>query len=91
MVNSTHKKYPVPNRDSREKLVVTWTKNCEGSDFRLMECLNNKTFQSHFVVYPAPESRKLDLFGLYGRRNNVSTHFISENIFLAQFHYKDVF
>ena len=56
-----------------------------------MECLNNKTFQSHFVVYPAPESRKLDLFGFYGRRNNVSTHFISENIFLAQFHYKDVF
>ena len=33
----------------------------------------------------------MDIFGFYGRRNNVTTHFISENMFLAQFRYRDVF
>ena len=90
MVNTTHKKFPVPNREDTERK-IEWTQNCAGSDYRLMQTLDNKTHQRHFVVYPAPEKRQLDLFGFYGRQNNVTTHFISENLFLAQFHYRDVF
>ena len=67
MVDTADKKFPVPSSDDQSEMVVTWTKNCDGSDFRLMDCMVKETEhlrrQNYFVVYPAPESRKLDLFG----------------------------
>ena len=38
MVDTAHKKFPVPHSDDQSKMLVTWTKNCDGSDFRLMDC-----------------------------------------------------
>ena len=56
-----------------------------------MSCTMKETSRGYFVIYPAPESRKLDLFGYYAQKSNVSTNFISENLFLAKFHYRDVY
>ena len=91
MVDTAHKKFPTPTSSVKDSIKVRWTKNCEGSDFRLMDYIDQGSNQSYFVVYPAPENRKLDLFGFYGRRNNASTHFISDKLFLAKFNYRDVF
>ena len=67
MVDTAHNKFPVPRSDDQSKTVVTWTQNCDNSDFRLMDCKVKETArqkrQNYFVVYPSPESRKLDLFG----------------------------
>ena len=67
MVDAAHKKFPVPSSDDQSEMEVTWTQNCDGSDFRLMDCIVKETEhhrrQKYIVVYPSPESRKLDLFG----------------------------
>ena len=60
-----------------------------------MDCKKKKeshsyATKSYFIIYPDPESHKLDLFGYNGRQYNITTNFISENLFLAQFHYRDV-
>ena len=64
--------------------------NIHNSDFRLMMCQNDITGLSYFVVYPAPESRELNLFGVSGRTNVLSANFVSDNLILAQFKYRDI-
>ena len=55
-----------------------------------MECQDEDTRQSYFVVYPAPESRAFNPFGQSGRSNVLSTNWISDNLILTQFQYKDI-
>ena len=67
MVDTAHRNFPIPNSGDQSEMVVTWTKNCDGSDFRLMDCSVKETVhhrrQNYLVVYSTPESRQLGLFG----------------------------
>ena len=56
----------------------------------MMECqVKDKAGSSYFVVYPAPESRSIDLFGFLGVRGRVEL--ISEDLILACCHYSDIY
>ena len=43
IIDTAHKKFPIPRSDDQSEMVVTWTKNCDGSDFRLMDCKVKET------------------------------------------------
>ena len=89
MVDTAHEKFPTPpKKDEQDEQVVTWTHNCQGTNFRLMDCKKKKeshsyATKSYFIIYPDPESHKLDLFGYNGRQYNITTNFIWKNLFLA--------
>ena len=55
MVDMTHRLFPKISTIEASKIKMNI--NIDNSDFRLMECQNEETKQSYFVVYPAPESR----------------------------------
>ena len=64
MVDTNHKSFPRNIGMNRQnKSMVRMNQNVDNTDFRLMECQDENDKLSYFVVYPAPESRKLDLFG----------------------------
>ena len=50
--------------------------NIDYNDLRLIECQNEETRQSYFVVHPTPESIGLNPFGESGPNNVVSDNFI---------------
>ena len=81
MVDMTHRLFPKISTIEASKIKMNF--NIDNSDFRLMECQNEETMQSYFVVYPAPESRELNPFGAIGRKKVLSADFISNNLILA--------
>ena len=64
MLDMNHRLFPKVSKIEATK--VKMNLSIDNSNFRLMECQNEETGQSYFVVYPAPESRELNLFGANG-------------------------
>ena len=81
MVNTNHKLYPKINTVEATKIKMN--QSIHNTNYRLMKCQNENTGLSYFVVYPAPEIRELNLFGVSGRTNVLSANFISNNLVLA--------
>lgn len=44
MVDTTHRKFPVKVSGENNETLVKWTKNIDGTDFRLMECIEKRDF-----------------------------------------------
>ena len=44
MVDTAHKKFPLKDSKNHNGVVVKWTKNIEGTEFRLMEYTDKSTF-----------------------------------------------
>ena len=92
MVDTNHQSFPRSvGKSQKSKSKVKMNQSIDNTDFRLMECQDENDKQSYFVVYPAPESRKLDLFGFCGRKNVLSVNFISDNLILAQLQSKNIY